>query len=238
MLSNPRRNFCERIVTSLTGVRAYALPYPRCSLKMALRNASCLRAKPHLQDEIARLRAQEDAITGLTVPNLVEKRRWLGRDVRANLAPLDPRIDGHLLVKIDANIGLLGIYESPINFGRQCHPQLPRPPQTRKPRKTPKPAPEIPLGGTGSPASDPFTKSPNHPSQKIFLLRPSSFDLRPQSLLKCWSFPESAPNYCQSGIGPTRDCTHSPVTDHHSQSASASGRGRVSCGCARPVPPG
>ena len=86
MLSKPHRKFCEAIVSGLTGVRAYALTYPRCSLKTARFNASHLRAKPHIQQEIARMRAQADAIVGPTVLTLIEKRLWLARVVRANLA--------------------------------------------------------------------------------------------------------------------------------------------------------
>jgi hypothetical protein len=100
MLSKPHRKFCEGIVSGLTGVRAYALAYPHCSLNTARINASQLRAKPHIQQEIARRRAQADAIVGSDVLILIEKRRWLARVVRANLAFLDPEIDGDLLVSL------------------------------------------------------------------------------------------------------------------------------------------
>jgi phage terminase small subunit len=100
MLSKPHRKFCQAIVTGLTGVRAYALAYPRSSLKTARINASHLRTKPQIHEEIARLRAQADAIAGPAVLNLIEKRRWLARVVRANLARLDPEIDGDLLVSL------------------------------------------------------------------------------------------------------------------------------------------
>src|SRR5258707_14523855 len=105
MLSKPRRKFCEGIVTGLSGVRAYALAYPRCSLKTACVNASHLRAKPHIQEEIARLRTQADAIAGPVVLALIEKRRWLARVVRANLALRDPKIDGEMLVSLQVNEG-------------------------------------------------------------------------------------------------------------------------------------
>jgi hypothetical protein len=105
MLSKPHRKFCEAIVSGCTGVRAYALAYPRCSLKTARFNASHLRAKPHIQQEIARMRAQADAIVGPTVLTLIEKRLWLARVVRANLAYLDPEIDGDLLVNLDIEDG-------------------------------------------------------------------------------------------------------------------------------------
>src|SRR6185369_9587409 len=98
MLSKPHRKFCEAIVSGLTGVRAYALAYPRCSLKTARFNASHLRAKPPIQQEIARMRAQADAVVGPVVLTLIEKRLWLARVVRANLFRLDPEIDGDLLV--------------------------------------------------------------------------------------------------------------------------------------------
>jgi hypothetical protein len=100
MLSKPHCKFCESIISGLTGVRAYALAYPRCSLKTARFNASHLRAKLQIQDEIARLRAQADTIAGPAVLTLIEKRRWLARVVRANLALLDPKIDGDLLVSL------------------------------------------------------------------------------------------------------------------------------------------
>ena len=100
MLSKPHRKFCEAIVSGLTGVRAYALAYPRCSLKTARFNASHLRAKPSIQQEIARMRAQANAIVGPVVLTLIEKRLWLARVVRANLYRLDPEIDGDLLVSL------------------------------------------------------------------------------------------------------------------------------------------
>jgi hypothetical protein len=105
MLSKPHRKFCEEIVSGLPGVRAYALAYPSCSLKTARFNASHLRAKPHIQQEIARLRAQADAIVGPTVLTLIEKRLWLARVVRANLAFLDPETDGDLLVSLHIEEG-------------------------------------------------------------------------------------------------------------------------------------
>ena len=105
MLSKPHRKFCEGIVSGPTGVRAYALAYPRCSLNTARINASQLRAKPHIQQEIARRRAQAEAIVGSDVLILIEKRRWLARVVRANLAFLDPEIDGDLLVSLDIEEG-------------------------------------------------------------------------------------------------------------------------------------
>jgi hypothetical protein len=105
MLSKPHRKFCEGIVSGLTGVRAYALAYPRCSLNTARINASQLRAKPHIQQEIARRRAQADTIAGPDVLILIEKRRWLARVVRANLAFLDPEIDGDLLVSLQVEKG-------------------------------------------------------------------------------------------------------------------------------------
>ena len=105
MLSKPHRKFCEAIVSGLTGVRAYALAYPRCSLNTARINASQLRAKPHIQQEIARRRAQAEAIVGQDVLVLIEKRRWLARVVRANLFRLDPEIDGDLLVSLHIEEG-------------------------------------------------------------------------------------------------------------------------------------
>ena len=105
MLSKPHRKFCEGIVSGLTGVRAYALAYPSCSLNTARINASQLRAKPHIQQEIARRRAQAEAIVGSDVLILIEKRRWLARVVRANLAYLDPEIDGDLLVSLHVKGG-------------------------------------------------------------------------------------------------------------------------------------
>ena len=100
MLSTPHRKFCEAIVSGLTGVRAYSQAYPSCSLNSARINASQLRAKPHIQQEIARLRAQANAIAGPAVLTLLEKRVWLARVVRAHLADLDPQIDSDLLVSL------------------------------------------------------------------------------------------------------------------------------------------
>jgi RHH-type proline utilization regulon transcriptional repressor/proline dehydrogenase/delta 1-pyrroline-5-carboxylate dehydrogenase len=105
MLSRPRRNFCESIVSGLTGVRAYALAYPRCFLKTARINASHLRPQPPVHEEIARLRAQPDTIAGPAVLALIKKRRWLSQTVRANLALLNPKIDGQLLVSLEVEVG-------------------------------------------------------------------------------------------------------------------------------------
>jgi hypothetical protein len=105
MLPPPQPGAPEGIVSGLTGVRAYATAYPRCSLNTARINASQLRAKPHIQQEIARRRAQAEAIVGPDVLILIEKRRWLARVVRANLAFLDPEIDGDLLVSLHVEEG-------------------------------------------------------------------------------------------------------------------------------------
>src|SRR5258708_6048281 len=75
MLSMPHRGFYGGIVSGLSCVRAY----PRRSLKTARFNASHLRPKPHIQEEIARLRAQADAITGPAILALIEKRGIAGR---------------------------------------------------------------------------------------------------------------------------------------------------------------
>jgi hypothetical protein len=100
MLSKPHRKFCESIVTGLTGVRAYTLAYPRCSPKTARFNASHLRTKPQIQDEIARLRAQADAIAGPAVLNLTREAPLVGSGRPGEPGPLDPEIDGDLLVSL------------------------------------------------------------------------------------------------------------------------------------------
>jgi hypothetical protein len=100
-----KRKFCGRIVTGLSGVRVYALAYPRCSLKTARINASHLRPNPHIQEEVVRLRAQAHAIAGPVVLALIEKLRWLARVVRVNLALLNPKIDGDLLVSLHVHEG-------------------------------------------------------------------------------------------------------------------------------------
>jgi hypothetical protein len=64
-----------------------------------------LRAKPHIQVEIAPLRARADAIAAPVALNLIEKRRRPVRVVRVNLALRDPKIDGEMLVSHNVDEG-------------------------------------------------------------------------------------------------------------------------------------
>jgi hypothetical protein len=100
MRSKPHRKFSEGTVTGLSVVCADALASPRCSLETARLNASHPRVKPNIQKDIARLRAQADVIARPAVLALIEEHCWLARVVRANLALLDPKIDGDLLVSL------------------------------------------------------------------------------------------------------------------------------------------
>lgn len=88
VLSGPQRKFCEGVAKGLSGTAAYVLAYPKSSRDAARSSAPDLLAKTSIQAEIDRLRAKAEEKAGSAVLTLVEKRQFLARVVRAQIAQL------------------------------------------------------------------------------------------------------------------------------------------------------
>lgn len=101
VLTGPQRKFCEGIVSGKTATEAYLAAYPNATPATARKNAARVKANEGVLDEIARLRAAADAAAGSAVLTLAEKRTWLARLVRSNLAGFDTDKDGDLLQSIE-----------------------------------------------------------------------------------------------------------------------------------------
>jgi phage terminase small subunit len=98
MLNGRQRKFCEGIARGLNGTEAYHEAYPGACHQSASQIGSRLMRKDEVKAEIARLRAAADVAAGSAVLDCVEKRVFCARAVHANLATLDPVLDGDLLV--------------------------------------------------------------------------------------------------------------------------------------------
>ncbi len=99
MLTTAQRNFCEGVVSGLTPAEAWKKAHPRVKSAAAARAA----AKRALGDaevcaEIQRLRDLAASQAGGAVLTLVEKRKFLARLVRAQIASLPE--DSDLFVSI------------------------------------------------------------------------------------------------------------------------------------------
>lgn len=99
MLSGPHARFCDGVVRGLNATQAYLRAYPKCSEEAARRNGSRLLTKADVEAEIARMRRKAEEKSGSAVLTLAEKRKFLARVVRADLAAGD--IDGDLLQSVD-----------------------------------------------------------------------------------------------------------------------------------------
>lgn len=77
----------------LTQTAAYQAAYPRASYGTARAKASALVTKGSIRAEIQRLRAKADAMASSAVMTLMQKRVFLARVVRANVALLRPDSD-------------------------------------------------------------------------------------------------------------------------------------------------
>lgn len=108
MLTGNQRKFCEAYVVALNGTDAYTTAYPRCSRTNARGEASRLLKRPPIVAEIQRLRDEADRCAGSAVLQLVEKRAFLARVVRANGVTLDLAKDGDLIVALDRREGTDG----------------------------------------------------------------------------------------------------------------------------------
>jgi hypothetical protein len=88
MIKGPQRKFCTFIVKGLNATEAYRAAYPNTSRKAAKDNASRLLAKPEIREEIALLREKADVAAGSFVLDLLERRSFLARVVRARINEL------------------------------------------------------------------------------------------------------------------------------------------------------
>jgi hypothetical protein len=93
MLSPSHLQFCQNIVSGLNGTQAYLAVYPRCTRRSAKDSASRLLAKKAIIAKITALRAATDDAPGSALHNLIERRKFLARCVRANGADLPENSD-------------------------------------------------------------------------------------------------------------------------------------------------
>lgn len=97
MLSAKHRKFAQGLVVGMTAAEAYGAAYPKAAPDSARKNAARLAGQAEVKAEVARMRAKADELAGSAVLTLMEKRIFLARIVRANLAELDTGKDGDLL---------------------------------------------------------------------------------------------------------------------------------------------
>jgi phage terminase small subunit len=105
MLSGPQRKFCEGIVAGLNATDSYAKAYPKATRRAARAHGARLVAKGSIKSEIARLRAAAQEKAGSAVLTLAEKRSFLARLLRINVAEIDVSKDGDLLAGLDRTEG-------------------------------------------------------------------------------------------------------------------------------------
>ncbi|MGV3532603.1 MAG: hypothetical protein ACO1QR_09565 [Chthoniobacteraceae bacterium] len=98
-ISGPRRKFAEGIVSGLSAAAAYRQAYPNSAPGNAHKLASRLTGNPDVQAEIARLPSAADQQAGSAVLNLMEKRIFLARVVRAAVANLPEDSDLWVSIK-------------------------------------------------------------------------------------------------------------------------------------------
>ncbi len=87
-LSGSRRKFCEGVVSGLTFAAEYREAYPESEPENAHKNARRLTGNDDIQAEVARLRLLADDNAGPAVMDLIEKRKFLARIVRAQVSLL------------------------------------------------------------------------------------------------------------------------------------------------------
>lgn len=99
MLSGPHKIFAEGIVAGMTATEAYRAAYPKASADTARKNAARLKANEGVKSEVSRLRAAAQEKAGSAVLTLVEKRSFLARLVRAEIANLAESSDLFVSIK-------------------------------------------------------------------------------------------------------------------------------------------
>lgn len=100
VLTGQQRTFCEGVVKGLTLTKAYLRAYPASALKSAEANSSRLIRTDRIKKEISRLRRRTEEHAVLS---LAEKRAFLARVVRCDLANIDLEADGDLLKSMVPN---------------------------------------------------------------------------------------------------------------------------------------
>ena len=93
MLSGPRQKFAEGIVAGNSATAAYRAAYLRSGQRAAEVGASRLLRNAEVTAEIERQRATAEKQAGSALMTLMEKRMFLARVVRANVALLPPDSD-------------------------------------------------------------------------------------------------------------------------------------------------
>ena len=88
MLKAPILKICEQVAIGVSATRAYMSAYPNAGYATANTTACKILARPEVRAEIARLRAQAQTMAGSAVMTLIEKRSFLARVVRAQIALL------------------------------------------------------------------------------------------------------------------------------------------------------
>src|SRR5687767_4409560 len=88
VLTPPMLRFCEQVAMGMSATRAFMAAYPNASAATAASNAYKLLRRPGVEAEILRLRGQAQQAPGSAVMTLFEKRTFLARVVRAQIALL------------------------------------------------------------------------------------------------------------------------------------------------------
>lgn len=94
MLSSSHKKFADGIAAGLSGTQAYRAAFPRCTSQHAAEvSASRLLRSAEVIAEVERIRHEAEKLAGGAVLTLAEKRRFLARLVRANIAELPATSD-------------------------------------------------------------------------------------------------------------------------------------------------
>src|SRR5262245_50534058 len=93
MLSSAQQKFCEAFASGMNGTEAYQASHPSAARSTAKVKASQSLALPEVKTEIQRLRTLAQEKGGSAVMTILEKRMFLARVVRAQIALLDEDSD-------------------------------------------------------------------------------------------------------------------------------------------------
>jgi hypothetical protein len=93
VLTPPMLRFCEQVAMGMSATRAYSAAYPNASHGTAASNAYNLLRRPGVDAEILRLRTLAQQAPGSAVMTLFEKRSFLARVVRSQIALLPRESD-------------------------------------------------------------------------------------------------------------------------------------------------
>ena len=80
--------FCEHVAMGVNATHAYLIDHPNANHVSANGGSQQYLRRPEVQAEIRRLRAQAQEVAGPAFLSLTEKRRFLARVVRAQIALL------------------------------------------------------------------------------------------------------------------------------------------------------